>query len=51
MTRCPGVRAHRLSGDVKNFNLQPIMNGALDDLIDALVTADQAARLQAQTEA
>ena len=45
------VTDHRLSGDVKNFNLQPIMNGALDDLIDALVTADQAARLQAQTEA
>ena len=42
---------HRLSGEVKNFTLQPIMNGALDDLIDTLVTADQAARLQAQTEA
>ena len=44
------VTDHRLSGDVKNFNLQPILNGALDDLIDALVTADQAARLQEQTE-
>ena len=44
------VTDHRLTGDVKNFNLQPILNGALDELIDALVTADQAARLQAQTE-
>ena len=45
------VTDHRLSGDVKNFNLQPIINGDLDALIDALVTADQAALLQAQTEA
>ncbi len=45
------VTDHRLSGDVKNFNLQPILNGDLDALIDSLVTADQAARLQAQTEA
>jgi protein subunit release factor A len=36
---------------MKNFNLQPIINGELDALIDALVTADQAALLQAQTEA
>ena len=45
------VTDHRLSGDVKNFNLQPILNGNLDELIDCLVTADQAALLQAQTEA
>ena len=45
------VTDHRLSGDVKNFNLQPVINGDLDALIDALVTADQAALLQAQTEA
>ena len=45
------VTDHRLSGDVKNFNLQPIMNGNLDELIDCLITADQAALLQAQTEA
>ena len=45
------VTDHRLAGDVKNFNLQPIMNGDLDALIDSLVTADQAALLQAQTEA
>ena len=45
------VTDHRLGGDVKNFNLQPILNGDLDALIDALVTAHQAALLQAQTEA
>ena len=45
------VTDHRLSGDAKNFNLQPILNGDLDGLIDSLVTADQAALLQAQTEA
>ncbi len=39
------VTDHRLSGDAKNFNIDRIMNGELDELIDALVTADQAARL------
>ena len=45
------VTDHRLSGEVKNFNIQSIINGDLDPLIDSLITADQAARLQAQTEA
>jgi len=45
------VTDHRLGGDVKNFNIQSIMNGDLDPLIDSLVTADQATKLQAQTEA
>ena len=45
------VTDHRLTGDAKNFNIQSIINGDLDPLIDSLVTADQAARLQAQTEA
>ena len=40
------VTDHRLTGDVKNFNIDQIINGNLDPLIDALVTADQAARLQ-----
>ena len=44
------VTDHRLSGESKNFNLQPILNGDLDPLIDSLVTADQAARLQERTE-
>ena len=44
------VTDHRLTGDNKNFNLQSIINGGLDELIDCLVTNDQAARLQAQAE-
>ena len=39
------VTDHRLSGDNKNFNIDRIINGDLDELIDALVTADQAAKL------
>ena len=45
------VTDHRLSGDVKNFNLSAIINGELDELIDALVSADQAEKLSRQTEA
>ena len=45
------VTDHRLTGDVKNFNIQNIINGDLDGLIDSLVTADQATKLQVQTEA
>ena len=45
------VTDHRLSGDSKNFNIDRIINGDLDELIDALVTADQAAKLGAQPEA
>lgn len=45
------VTDHRLSGDNKNFNIASIINGDLDGLIDALVTADQAEKLQAQAEA
>lgn len=44
------VTDHRLSGDNKNFNISGIINGDLDGLIDALVTADQAAKLAAQKE-
>ena len=40
------VTDHRLSGDNKNFNIASVINGDLDPLIDALVTADQAAKLQ-----
>lgn len=45
------VTDHRLTGDNKNFNIATIMNGNLDPLIDALVTADQAEKLRAQSEA
>ena len=45
------VTDHRLTGDNKNFNIAAIMNGNLDPLIDALLTADQAEKLRAQSEA
>ena len=45
------VTDHRLTGDNKNFNIAAIMNGNLDPLIDALVTADLAEKLRAQSEA
>ena len=45
------VTDHRLSGDSKNFNIDRIINGDLDELIDALITADQAAKLASSAEA
>ena len=39
---------HRLTGEGRSFNIAAIMDGDLDALIDALVTADQAARLAEQ---
>lgn len=44
------VTDHRLSGDVRSFNITNIINGDLDPLIDALVTADQAEKLRNQAE-
>ena len=44
------VTDHRLTGDVRNFNISSVMNGGLDPLIDALVTADQAEKLRNQAE-
>lgn len=44
------VTDHRLQGDNKNFNLSAVIAGDLDELIDALVTADQAEKLRAQSE-
>ena len=44
------VTDHRLTGDNKNFNISSVINGELDGLIDALVTADQAAKLASQKE-
>jgi len=40
------VTDHRLTGDNKNFNIAAIINGDLDDMIDALTLNDQAQRLQ-----
>ena len=44
------VTDHRLTGDNKNFNISSIINGELDPLVDALMTADQAEMLQKQME-
>lgn len=35
------VTDHRLEGDVKNFNLDKVINGELDDIIDALIAQEQ----------
>ncbi len=42
------VTDHRLEGDYKNFNLDKIIEGELDELIEALTLADNAAKLQAE---
>ena len=42
------VTDHRLTGDVRNFNIANVINGDLDPIIDALVTADQAEKLKNQ---
>ena len=44
------VTDHRLTGDNRSFNISGIINGDLDPLIDALVTADEAEKLRRQTE-
>ena len=44
------VTDHRLEGDTKNFNIDAVMNGGLDPIIDALTTADQAALLAAAVQ-
>ena len=35
-----------IGGYIKNFNIATIINGDLDELIDALVTMDQAEKLK-----
>ena len=44
------VTDHRLTGEVRNFNIQSVLNGGLDPIIDALVTAEQAEKLRKQAE-
>ena len=36
----------RLEGDTRSFNLDGILNGDLDEVIDALITAHRAEQLQ-----
>ncbi len=40
------VTDHRLEGENKNFNLDKIIEGGLDELIETLIIADNAAKLQ-----
>ncbi|MEQ1744796.1 MAG: peptide chain release factor 1 [Saprospiraceae bacterium] len=44
------VTDHRLEGDNKNFNLDKVVEGDLDGIIEALTLADNAAKLQAETQ-
>lgn len=39
------VTDHRLEGEVKNFNLDSVIGGNLDPIIDALITQDRAEQL------
>ena len=41
------VTDHRLTGEGRSFNLESVINGNLDPLIDALTASDQAAKLAA----
>ena len=43
------VTDHRLTGDIRNFNIANVINGDLDPIIDALVTADRAEKLKNRT--
>ena len=45
------VTDHRLTGEIKNFNLQQVINGNLDDIINALTAQDEAEKLTSQMEA
>ncbi|MBQ5799427.1 MAG: peptide chain release factor 1, partial [Oscillospiraceae bacterium] len=40
------VTDHRLTGEVKNFNIDAVMRGDLDGIIDALTMQQQAERLR-----
>ena len=44
------VTDHRLTGDVKNFNIANVINGELDPIIDALTMQEQAEKLQQSAE-
>ncbi len=44
------VTDHRLTGDVKNFNIDAVINGDLDPIIDALTMQYQAEALQRGAE-
>ena len=44
------VTDHRLTGDTKNFNIDAVINGDLDPIIDARTMQEQAEKLRGSTE-
>jgi len=44
------VTDHRLEGDAKNYNLDTVMEGNLDDIIEALQIAENAEKMRAREE-
>lgn len=44
------VTDHRLEGDNKNFNLDKVIEGDIEGLIEALIIADNAERMKAEAE-
>ena len=44
------VTDHRLTGDSKSFNIDAVINGDLDPIIDALTMQAQAEKLRESTE-
>jgi len=44
------VTDHRLTGDVKNFNLQQVVEGALAPIVEALQVADNAEKMKGEEE-
>ena len=41
---------HRLTGEGRSFNLESVLSGALDPMLDALIAQNRAERLQAVHE-
>lgn len=44
------VTDHRLTGDVKNFNLQQVVEGVLEPIVEALQVADNAEKMKGEEE-
>ena len=44
------VTDHRLTGEVRNFNLQQVIDGNLDEIINALIAQDRSEKLKEQAE-
>jgi peptide chain release factor 1 len=44
------VTDHRLTGETRNFNIDTVMNGGLDGIIDALTAQFQTEKLQEESK-